>query len=205
MNKKSIIRILIPLLAVVVVAESVVLVSKLDSGNAVEVNKDMPSEVTPAQGKEQQPVADFVFETETREMKVGKSYKVTLSLVGKEEVVLNAIETYVKYDPEMLAVSNLVFGDGLPVFTDKSKIDSDVGMVNSIVLWENEGETYLVEPNKVTVVLSFMVTPIVEGETEISLFDGGEDPLRYPALLVESGTSDELLFLSNKLEINAVN
>jgi hypothetical protein len=57
--------------------------------------------------------------------------------------------------------------------------------------------------NEVVPVLSFTITPKVAGETSISLV-GADGTNTSSTLLVESVTSNQLLFLSNKLEISAV-
>jgi hypothetical protein len=201
---KNIIKILLPIVAVVVIVESVVLVSSLDNKTSQSNLVSDTEEINSAE-EMSQPVADFVFETDVKEMQVGKDYKVSLNLVGKETANLDAIETYVKYDPEMLFVSELTFGDGLPVITDKSKIDyMKKGVVNLIAFWEGDGEFYSISPDETNVVMSFIVSPKVEGVTEISLVNDDEID-GYSTLLVENGTSNQLSFLSNKLEINMVN
>jgi hypothetical protein len=150
------------------------------------------------------PVADFIFETETKEMEVGKPYEVNLTLVGKENVNLDAMETYIKYDSDKLTVSKLTTNKDLPEITKNSGIDTKAGLISSIFLWDI-GEVYSIASDQVVGVLSFMVTPKVEGETEISLVANNEENNIYSTLLVESVTSNQLLFLSNKLEINSVN
>lgn len=200
MKEGKIIKILIPLIAVIVVFESVVLVSKLDKN--VTKTSDMSSTEITSTEEVKEPVADFVFETETKEMKVGKSYQVNLSLVGSKEVNLDAIELYLNYDPDKLTVSKLTTGKDLPEAIKDPEINTKTGLISSVFLWD-VGEVYSVIPNKSVSVLSFTVTPKVAGETEITLVDS-DNIDTSSTLLVESVTSNQLLFLSNKLEISAV-
>lgn len=199
MQKENIIKMLIPVIAVVVVLESVVLVSKLDEGSSNVASSVVSEEITPTE-EIAQPVADFIFETDTKEMKLGKSYKVNLNLVGKQDISLDAMEVYVKYDPKKVTLSKLITSKDLPGVTKNSGIDSDSGLVSSIFLWD-VGETGLVKTNEVTTVLSFVVTPKVLGETDISLLTGATDE-KSVTMIVESSSSKTLAFLGNKLEVN---
>jgi hypothetical protein len=133
-------------------------------------------------------------------MKVGRSYKVTLSLVGKKAAELGAIETHLKYDPKKMTIAKLDFGEGMPV--EKSQIDSKKGLVDVVVFW-NKGEFYAVEPEKSGVVLSFMVTPKEEGDSEVDLITSSEEG-DIVTMIVENTSSEQLAFSSNKLEINAI-
>lgn len=198
MKEGKIIRLLVLLIAVVVMIESIVLVSNLDKGT-MEIG-----DITPVEEIEEvkEPVADFIFETESKEMEVGKDYEVNLTLVGIEKVDLDAMEIYVKYDSEKLAISKLTTSDELPEPVN-SEIDGKSGLVSSVFLWDT-GETYSIFPDQIARVLSFVVTPKVEGEMEIALSDADANE-EFSVLLVESVTSNQLLFLSNKLEISVVN
>ena len=200
MPKQNLIKILIPVIAIVLIVESIILVSKLGK-NVVTTN--VTTDVVEEVEQVREPVADFVFETETKEMKVGKSYQVNLNLVGSKEVNLDAIETYVKYDSDKVTISKLTASKDLPQTLKAPKVDTKTGLISAVFIWENEGEYYSVKTNEVTPVLSFTVTPKVAGETSISLVEAdGTDT--SSTLLVESVTSNKLLFLSNKLEISAV-
>lgn len=198
MKKENLMKILIPVVSVIVVVESVVLVSNLNKGvSNVETDSIGNEEVEVVK----EPVADFMFETETKEMKVGKSYKVSLNLVGKKDVVLDAVEAYVKYDPEKLTVSKLASGEGMPELVKKSGIDTKTGEVSAL-LWWDIGKYYNVKTDGIDTLVTFMVTPRVEGMTELDLVTSVGDK-ESVTMMVESSTSEELAFLSNKLEINA--
>jgi hypothetical protein len=198
MIKQNIIKIFIPLIAVVVVVESVILVSSLDK-KTVEVS-NVPSETVVPTKEVNEPVADFVFETETKEMKVGKSYEVNLNLVGSQDVNLDAMEVYIQYDPEMVTVSKLTSSKDLPEITKASGIDTKTGLISSVFLWDI-GETYSVKTDEVSPILSFMITPKVAGETTINLLTGNANE-KSVTMIVENPTSKSLMFVGNKLDIS---
>ncbi len=200
MKQNNLIKFLIPVVAVVVVVESVILVSSLDKKV---VNSDVSQETEEIAETEinDEPVADFIFETETKEMELGKSYEVNLNLVGKRDVSLDAVEVYVKYDPEKLTVTKLVSNESFPEVTKNSGINSKTGLISSVFLW-GLGEVGSIRSDETDSVLSFVVTPKVEGETEISLMTGTPDT-ESVTMIVESSTSRSLTFSgNNKLEIN---
>lgn len=202
MKQNNLIKLLIPIVAVVVVVESIVLVSSLNKNNNTSTNvvTQETKEITEKEVNTE-PVADFIFETETKEMKVGKPYEVNLNLVGKRTVNLDAMEIYVKYDPEKMTVTKLVNNKNLPQqVTKNSGIDSKKGMISSMFLWDI-GESGLIKADETSSVLSFVVTPKVAGEAEISLNTGTTDK-ESVTMIVESSTSKSLNFLGNKLEIN---
>lgn len=203
MKKEKIIKILIPFIAVIVIVESVILVSNL--GKSVPDVSDVAlevEEVTPTK-KVSQPVVDFIFETKNKEMKIGKPFEVSLGMVGKKEINLDSIEIYIKYDPSKVEISKLNVSSSLPKVDRLTKIDDQEGLISSIILW-GEGKKYSMKTNELDPILSFMVTPKVKGKTEISILDDVSGS-KYSSFLIENITSNKLLPLSNKLEINAVN
>lgn len=202
MKQNNLIKILIPIVAVVVVIESVILVSSLNKGVTTgDVSQEVTKEITKTEVNNE-PAADFIFETETKDMKVGKSYKVDLNLVGKRGVNLDAMEIYIKYDPKKITVSKLASSDKFPEMSKSSGVDSKTGLVSSMFLW-GLGEVGSIKSDETNSVLSFVVTPKVEGKTEISLVTGSTDE-KSVTMIVENPTSKVLSFLGNKLEINVI-
>jgi hypothetical protein len=199
MKENNLTKILIPIIAVVVIVESVILMSNLskDKSNVVTDNVVTPTEEVE---KVETPVADFVFATNTKEMKVGKSYEVVLNLIGKKDLTLDAIEAYVKYNPELVTVTKLVGGSTLPK-ANLSKIDIKTGLVSSI-FFIDVGKNYSVKTNEINKVISFTVTPKKEGLIDMELITSSEDK-ESVTMIVETITSKPLAFSSNKLEINA--
>lgn len=200
MKQNNLVKILIPIVAVVVVVESIILVSSLNKNVDTSDTSSETKEITETEVNNE-PVADFVFETETKDMKVGKSYKVDLNLTGKRTVNLDAMEVYVKYDPEKVTVSKLVGNEEFPEMTKNSGVDSKTGLISSMFLWEI-GDFGLIKADETSSVLSFTVTPKVEGVAEMNLVTGSTSE-KFVTMIVESSTSKALSFLGNKLEINA--
>lgn len=201
--KQNIVKILIPLIAVVVIIESIVIVFNLNkSVSQSKANNFSLNLEEVVETEIDQPVVNFNFETETKEMKVGKSYEVKLVLVGTKEVNLDAIETYLKYDSTKLAISKLTSNKELPKMTKNSGIDSKSGMISSIFLWD-VNKYYSVKTADIIPVLSFMVTPKVDGEMTINLITNSGNNSGI-TMIVENNTSKSLPFLSNDLKISVI-
>lgn len=203
MNKDKLIKILVPIVAVIVIIESIVLIPTLGGQTTTDSNTVETSEGVVNTEQERSPVADFVFSTSSKEMKVGKSYKVVLNLVGKESFAVDAIETYVSYDPKKVSVSGLAQGKDLPVKT-VLKVDNEAGLVSSVFLVDvNNKDGYQIKSDEVKEVISFMVTPKIEGEFSLNLVHGDGEVGKLVTVLPETGTSDELPFNINTLDVNA--
>lgn len=200
MNKDNLVKILIPIIALVVIIESVVLVSGLNKTG----NNQTVEEVTiiPTQKEEEaSQVADFVFATDTKEMEVGKAYEVVLNLLGKEDFAVDAVEAYVKYDPSKVVISKLAGGSDLPEATIL-KNDQKSGVISAAFLVPVEEKSgYEVGLDETKEIISFVVTPKTEGLFDLSLVTSGDEG-GLVTVLPETGTSNELSFASNKLEIN---
>lgn len=201
MEENKLIKILIPVIAAVVIFESVVLVSNLDKKGGVVVEdiskKEIPLEEVV---KKEEPVADFVFAIDTKEIEVGENYEVSLNLIGKKNFNLDGIQTYIKYDPKLVTVSKLVSGSTLPKPV-RSEINSKNGLISNVVIIEGSIEDYYsVKMNEINKIESFMVTPKVEGLISFELVTVGD--VTPVTKIVETGTSKSLVFLSNILEVN---
>jgi len=202
MKENNLIKILIPLIAVVVVFESIVLVTNLNKG--VKTNTDTTNQVTgseEAQSTSSETVPlELVFETETKDMKVGKSYKVSVNLLGKEEKSVDGIDLYVKYDSELVDISNLLFSNKnlpQPAFSKASTL-KDVVVANFLV---SEKDGFLIKKDEVNNLMTFTVTPKKVGQMTFEI-STGNDLKESVTMFVESSTGKTLNFSSNKLEVN---
>jgi len=206
MNKDKLVKILVPVVAVIVIIESVMLIPSL-GGNQADSNTDKTetSEAVSEAEQERLPVADFVFSTDSKEMKVGKAYKVVLSLAGKEDFATDAIETYVAYDPKMVTVSALAQGKDLPE-KEVLKADNNAGLISAVFLVDvSNKDGYQVKLDEVKEVISFMVTPKAEGEFSLTLVEKEEGETgKLVTVLPETGTNDQLPFNTNTLDVNAI-
>lgn len=205
MNEKNkLVGILVPIIAIIIIFESVLLVSRLNTNNAkpavVEVVKtqeaSQSSEVKPVES-----VLDLVFATDTKEMKVGKTYKMELNMVAKDDKTIDALETYIKYDPVVITVSGLSFNSKLPKPT-LSKIDAVKGFVEGIILVEAK-PGLVIKNGEVTQILSFNITPKKAGVSNLEISTGNDDK-NFATMVVESVISKEIPLSVNKLEINVI-
>ena len=202
MQNNKIIKLLIPLVAVVIIFESIMLVSSLKKDNQPKVDetKVLTNVATEsAVTKEvEAPVADLFFTTKDAEIKVGKSYKIELSLIGKKEFFIDGLESYVKYNPELVTVSGLVSSPKLPKATI-SKIDAVNGIIENVVLIDKK-EGFKVTQDQINQVLTFNVIPKKEGPIEFEVVNNDK---KFVTLIVETTTSKSLPFSTSKLEVNA--
>jgi hypothetical protein len=201
MNNK-IIRILIPIVAVVVIFESIMLVSSLEknvnSPNVNDVDSTVISKKVPAEMK----AFEVKFETDAKEMKIGKKYEVSVNLTPMDNFNLNGIDLYIKFDPTMVTVSNLVFGKELakPDFIKVS--DKKDVIVANFLFAAKDGVVFI--KNKNVKVLTFIVTPKKLGVSYLEISTGDSDGDSV-TMFVDKVTSKALLFSSNKLEVNVMN
>lgn len=204
MKDNNLIKILIPIIAIIVVFESIVLVSNLDKTSKV-INETNEINVVDQEIKESElPVADFIWETETLDMEVGKSYEVILNLLTKEDVVLDSIEAYIYYDPQLATVSKLVTNKVIGEELKTTGIDAKTGLI-SAALWSSEekGVGFESKKGETVKVLSFTVIPKTEGELDFDLSSSMTGD-KIATIIVETNTNKPLVYLTNKLEINVI-
>ncbi|MFA5749701.1 MAG: hypothetical protein WC895_00565 [Candidatus Shapirobacteria bacterium] len=202
MEKNNLIKFLIPLIAALVVFESIVLVTNLDKGTKTNTNTEATSSATiEPEVTITEPVAEMIFETTNTDMKVGKSYKVNLNVVAKEDLMIDGIETYIKYDPNLMTISGLSSSNKLPKAT-VSKIDAQIGIIKNVVLIDAKAG-YELNKGIINSVLSFTVTPKKVGLASFEISSGNTDK-EFVTMMVENQTSKQLVFLTNKLDINAI-
>jgi hypothetical protein len=203
MKDNKIIKFLIPLIAALVVFESVVLVTNLDKGTKTNTisNTTATNSATPSQQviNVEEPVMDMVFDTANKEVKIGKTYKVSLNIVAKKDLMVDGIETYIKYDPTLMTVSGLISNAKLPK-ANISKIDLQNGIIKNIILIDDKAG-YKLAQGVVSQILSFNVISKKVGvdSFEISTGNSNKD---FATLVVENSTVKALPFSGNKLEVN---
>jgi hypothetical protein len=196
--KDNLIKILIPLVAVLIIFESIILVSSLKKNKVVTDNQ---AEIMKAKEVAALPVVDLKFVSDVNEMKVGKSYKVTLNLTPKQEIALNALDLYVKYDPTILTISNLVSSKDVakPNFIKVS--DKKSVIVANFLFAAKDGVVFAAKEANL---LTFSVTPKKAGVSSIEISTGDNEGSSV-TMFVDKVTSKGLPFSSNKLEIKLVN
>lgn len=192
MNKTNILRILIPLVAVLVIVESIYLVTSL-------VNKNSKVVVVT-----ENPISDKMMNiglvSQAQNYVKGESFEVKVVMEAEKEVLVDAINLYVQYDPAKVTVSELTSLEAMPQPTFV-KISDKKDMIVLNYYIENDGYAFLAK-NPVEVA-SFMVTPKVEGEIKMDLSTGVEDKDSV-TMIVENGTSKVVPFSANNLRIEVL-
>jgi len=203
MNSKNYLKIILPVVAVLIIAESIVLVSGLGKNTKVADNV-MPT-VEPAVTGKATPEAPTVFDlaitTKSSQMNVGKEYQIEVGGQSRLGVSLDAVNLYVKYDPLAFDVSNLVFDAKLPKPTfSKASLQKSVVVVNYLI---SEKNGVKVSTGESMSLLKFTVKPKKAGNYvfEISSGNGTEESV---TMFVENATGKVLPYLSNKLTVNVL-
>lgn len=191
--KNNLIKILIPIVSVLIIFESIIIVSDLKS-DKVETTENV--ETT----KEVIPVADLEFASDVDEMKVGKSYKVVLNFTPKKEISLNALDLYVKFDPELLTISNLVSSEDISKPNLIKVSDKKNVIAVNFLFAEKDGLTF--KTNEMTI-LTFDVTPVKTGVSSLDISTGDNEGDSV-TMFVDKVSSKSLPFSSSKLEIKLV-
>lgn len=201
MNTKDMVKFLIPLAAVVVIFESVVLIGNLTSNNETKVDPViiMPNVSPVVTVKKESAVVDLVFEVASRTMEQGKSYPVSLNMLAKKDLQIDTFDLYVKYDPTALEISNLTFDKklGKPTF---AKVSKDKGLVVANV-YLTEATGLKVTMAEVMKLMSFSVVPKKAGMTSLEMNTGNVNS-ESATMLVENGTAKVIPFSSNVLEVS---
>jgi hypothetical protein len=203
MNNK-ITSILIPVVAIIIIFESIMLVSNLDkSGVSSQITPTVTNIATATAAKiEATPVVDLSFATDTSEMKVGKSYKVTLNITPNQDLKLNALELYIKYDPQIFTVSNLVSDEEIQK-PDLMKVSDKKDVIATNFLFSGtDGESFA--KDKQISILTFNVVAKKAGVSQFEIGTGDSDG-NSATMFVDKVTSKSLSFSSDKLEVNLVN
>jgi hypothetical protein len=193
----KIIQILVPIVAVIVIFESVMLVSNLEKNTKSAVVSDVTPTVTVEEEKRVNSF-DVSFSTDETQMEVGKKYKVLVKLVPKDNYNLNALDLYVKFNPDMVAVSNLVASKnfGTP---DLLKISDKKNVIAINYLFEAK-DGILFTKDKEGTLLTFTVTPKVVGNSSFEISTGDSDGSSV-TMFVDKDTSKDLLFTASKLDV----
>jgi len=195
MNNK-IIKMLVPVIAVIIIFESVVLVSNLEKNTTATVVSNVTPTVTVTEEKKINSF-DVNFSTDETQMKIGKKYKVSVKLMPKDSYNLNALDLYVKFDPAMVTISNLVSAKDLAT-PDLIKVSDKKNVVALNYLFTDKDGVAFIKDKEVTI-LTFTVTPKVAGSSffEVSTGDSEGDSV---TMFVDKNTSKGLFFTGNKLE-----
>ena len=180
--KEKIIKILIPVIAVLVIAESLVLLSKSLAPKTGPVQLPQSTK---------QPVT-LKWDMATTSLKTGITSEVPLIITSDKDVSIDAVDLYIKYDPSMVTVSDAVTGKTF-VTPSFKKVSQGKGMVviNYLV---SDAAGFKLKAGQSIVLVRLKVNYIKQGSTQFSLGEG--------TLVVENATAKVLPFNNDKLVIN---
>ncbi|MDD4785048.1 MAG: hypothetical protein PHH12_01140 [Candidatus Shapirobacteria bacterium] len=197
-KNNALFRIFIPIIAVIIIFESVMLVSGLEK-STVQVKESTNSASIEKQEVKTKDAFEVTFVTDSTEMKVGKNYTVKLQALVKEKRTLDAIDISVKYDAKNLEVTNLIFDEKLQEPIVGKAIKEDGMIVVKYIIETKQGITFNI--NDMVSLLSFDVKAKQAGVYEFEIATGNEDK-KFDTMFIENTTVKALPFTSNKLEIN---
>ncbi|HOZ81018.1 MAG TPA: hypothetical protein PK370_02235 [Candidatus Woesebacteria bacterium] len=192
MENKKYLKFLIPLVAVVVIIESVILIGRSSANKKVVVDNNKPVEV-------ETKVVDLKLESATNELKMNGTATVNLLMSMKEKKSLDSLAYYVKYDPTAFEVTNLKLSDRLPKPTF-SKVSTNKSMIVANFMVADQKGLSLSDKEKLTV-MSFDITAKKTGKFNFEISSGNEAK-ESVTMFVENATSKVLPYSSNQLTIN---
>jgi len=199
-KNNNFVNILLPVIAVIIIFESITLVSKLENNQSTSAVNQVTT-VTPVATEEKNDTIDLVFATDNKEMEVDKKYTVKLQGYVKEKKAIDGLEININFDAENLEISNFVYDSNLtkPLISTVSKKD---GMIIVKYLIENKSGLTLNEGDTMPL-LTFDVKPTKIGNYSFEVATGNEGK-EFATMFIENTTAKALSFSSNKLEINVV-
>lgn len=184
MNQKAI-NFLIPLFAIVVIIESLVLVAKL-------TQKPVVSNVTVSTTKSENRL-NYKWGIKMDTVKTGVLTNVPLLLTSTDKKVgVDAIDLYINYDPSIAEVTEVTVGKGLPAPTFK-RINKEKGLVVLNFLM-SDVNGFILNKNVAAELINLKVNFLKEGTVDFSLGEA--------SLVVENTSAKVLPFNSEKLVIN---
>jgi len=171
MNNK-IIKMLVPVIAVMIIIESIVLVSNLEKNTTATVVDKVTPTVTVT---EEEKVNSFEvnFSTDETQMKIGKKYKVLVKLTPKDNYNLDALDLYVKFDPTMVNISSLISSKDLAIPNLIKVSDKKDVIAMSYLFLDKDGVVFTKDEE--TTLLTFTVTPKVVGLSSFEISTGDSE------------------------------
>ena len=182
MKKNKILLTLIPVVAIVVIIESVIFLSRSTTKIGPQVLK-----------KGSDTLVNLVWEA-NNEAVAGKSGEVDLRMKAEKEVAIDAVDLYIKYDPAQVTVNEITFDDSF-VKPSFSKISSEKGLVvvNYLV---TASKGFGLKAGGWIDLARLKVNYLGEGEVNFGVGEG--------TLVVESESAKVLPFNSSDLTVKVV-
>lgn len=205
MNQNNILKYLVPVVAVIVVAESVILISRLkDRGvtaptdnKVVETGTLKNDSKTPeATGNETYQIS---FSSDKASYKVGENGEVKVMMKGNADKSVDSVNVYVKYDPSIFDVKDMQFDKKLPA-PAFSKVSTLRGLlVANFLISDPKGLS--LKSSEDLLLMSFKMTALKPGSHNFEI-STGKEMKESATMIVENGSSKPITFSSNKLTVN---
>ena len=197
-ENKNILKLVIPVVAIIIIIESVVLVNDLLKKKQLVTQVPVPQNKVVVDNVKSS--LDLVFGTSSKEMVIGKSYPVELNMISSMTKSLDAMSLYIKYDKTAFDVTNLTFDSKLPK-PNFSKISTQTNLiVMNYLIQESAG--YKVGVNNALALAKFNVKPKKAGSFTFEINTGIEDK-ESATMFIENATGKVLPFSSNKLTVTS--
>jgi hypothetical protein len=205
MKEKKFMGIIIPVVAILVILESVVLVNSLEQKGRQQVKIDnsinVVDKVVENDKVEEPATLELIFGTPNKTLSVGKKYPIELNLISKTTQSLDTAEIYIKYDPTAFVVSRLTFESKLtkPTFSKISEKQSVI-VVNYLI---SEKNGVKLSASEILPLIKFDVVPKKTGDFEFEISTGNENK-ESVTMFIENATGKNLTYSSNKLDVQVL-
>jgi hypothetical protein len=185
---------LIVLVAVVVIGESLVIISRLNPNQKFTLLPTPTTQVTPMAT-----TTDGQFSlTTTSAWTKGSAQTVTVAFMANRDISLDALDLYVKYDPAKVTVTKLNFPQLKPTL---SKISAPTGLALANYLITDTSGLKLLAGSELPL-MTLSVTPKVSGAIQFEVATG-QSTSGSTTMIIENETSKALSFDSIPLTVNA--
>lgn len=199
MNKNNILKYLVPIVAVVVLFESLMLINSMRNKAPVNNNSVAPT------GQEAQttvkPASFDLAVVGSSSMKVGTASTIEVKATALAARALDSVNLYLKYNPAAFDITKMVFDKRLPTPTfSKASTAKGMVVVNFLI---SDPSGVKVQPEDVLSLVKFEAKPKLTGSYTFEISTGNEMK-ESVTMFVENATSEILPFTSNKLTVNVV-
>lgn len=202
-QQNNILKYLVPIVAVVVLVESVMLLMNLKDRNATKIEVAKPSEITAGANANTivntQPVYSIDISANSKTMKMGGTGIITVKATGNSARALDSLNLYLKYNASAFEVSKMTYDKKLPA-PAFAKASTSTNLVVANFLVSEPAGLKLKQDESITLV-QFQVKPLVTGNFDFEISTGNEMK-ESATMFVENATTKVLPFASNKLTVN---
>ncbi len=198
-NKKQVLNWVIPVFAVIVIFQAVILVT-----NSLTPAKTATQVASSTATKKTEAITPVTTElnlslvSPEEEWQVGKTTTVTLKVTANTRKAVDAMDLYIKYDPAAFKVTDLTVGEGLPK-PASSKISPKTGLIVANI-YISGTSSFNLEKAVDKDLITFKVTPQRAGDFNFEI-DTGKTARDSVTMLVEAKTAKVIPFTAETFKI----